>query len=99
MLETAASHGSYWQMGRERRECIFVKKRNWNLRGSPDIPLLKCGETLLLIRAIIYVFWGPYVAWRMWFLKFQMSYAVFQSFVISADIHLNPYIFDLSDLR
>ena len=79
--------------------CIYILNMKWHLRGSPDIPLLKCGETLLLIRAIIYVFWGPSVEWRMWFLKFQMSYAVFQSFVISSDIHLNPEIFSLSDLR
>ena len=99
MLETAASHGSYWKTGRERRECIFVKKRNWNLRGSPDIPLLKCRDTLLLIRARISVFLGPSMVLRMWFLKFHIYHDVFQSFVISADIHPNPEIFAPSDLR
>ena len=79
--------------------CIFVLNRKWYLGGSHDIPLLKCKETLLLIRARIFVFLGTYVAWIMCLLKFQMSHAVFHSFLISEYIHMIPDIFAPSDLR
>ena len=75
------------------------KNRKWYLNGSPGVPLLKCRETIVMIRARIYVFLGPSVVWRMLLLKFQMYNAVFHSFVISADIHLAPEMFSLSDLR
>ena len=75
------------------------KNRKWHLTGSPGIPLLKCRDTFVLIRARISVFLGKSVAWRTLFLKFQMSHAVFQSFVISADIHITPEMFSPSDIR
>ena len=98
-LETSGSHDICWWTVQERRVCIFVLNRKWRLKGSPWIPLLKCRENLLLIRAIISVFLGPSGVRRMWFLKFQMSHSVLQSFVISADIHMTPEIFAPSDLR
>ena len=75
------------------------KNRKWHLTGSPGIPLLKCRDTFVLIRARISVFLGKSVAWRTLFLKFQMSHAVFHSFLISEYIHMIPDIFAPSDLR
>ena len=78
---------------------MFVLNGKWYLVGSPKIVFLKCRETLLLMRPRISVFGGPLMEWRVWFLKFQISHAVSHSFLISADIHLNPVILAPKDLR
>ena len=65
----------------------------------PEIPLLKCRATLMLMRPRISVFWGPSVAWRVWFLKLQICNSVSRSFMISADIHLTPVILFPKDIR
>ena len=67
---------------------MFVLNRKWNIMGSPEIPLLKCWETLVLMRPRISGYLGPSVAWRVWFLKFQMYHAVSHSFLISVYIHI-----------
>ena len=59
---------------------MLVLNRNWHLMGSLNIPLLKCWETLVLMRPRISVFLGTLVTWRVWFLKFQMSHAVSHRF-------------------
>ena len=64
----------------------------------PEIPLLKCWETLVLMRPRIY-FFGPSLSWRLWFLKFQMYHAVYHIFLISADIHMTPEVLAPMDLR
>ena len=99
MLYNAASHDNHCQTGLYRRVQIFVFKRNWNIMGGSEVPLLKCQETLVLIRPTISVFWELSVAWRLWLLKFQISHAVSHSFLISADIHLTPEILVPKDLR
>ena len=91
-LETADSHKSCWQTGQERRVWMFALNSKWHLMGGPEIPLLRCWATRVLMRPRISVFGGPLVVWRVWFLKFQISHAVFHSFIISADIHLTPVI-------
>ena len=78
---------------------MFVLNRKWHLMENSEIPLLKCRETLVLMRPRIYVFLRPLVAWWVWFLKFQMSYVVSHSFLIKADIHLTPDILAPKDLR
>ena len=67
--------------------------------GGPEVSLMKCQETLVLMRPRISVFWEPSVAWRVWLLKFQLSHVVSHSFLISADIHLTPEILVPKDLR
>ena len=58
--------------------------------GSPDVPLLRCRETLVLMRDRIYVFGGTSMSWWVYFLKFQISHAVFHSFLINSDVHMTP---------
>ena len=91
-LETAASHKSFWRAVRERRVWMFVLNSKYHLMGGPEIPLLRCRATLVLMRPRISVFGWLSGEWRVWFLKFQISHAVFHSFMISADIHLTPVI-------
>ena len=78
---------------------MFVLNRKWNIMGSPEISLLKCWETLVLMRPRISGYLGPSVAWRVWFLKLQISHAVYHRFLVSANIHLTPEILAPKDLR
>ena len=78
---------------------MFVLNRKWNIMGSPEIPLLRCRATFVLMRPMISILWGPSVAWRVWFLDFHICHAVSHRFLISTDIHLTPVILGPKDIR